>query len=491
MAKVNKKTISVRKAPVVKVTPKVAGPIFTHGGAKAQKINAKLQLQRSVLTSLLWEDSFYESGDSVARRISALVPEVNPVDVVDIAFMAKFDMKLRHAPLYLMRELSRYTPGHLKKTGFEYAWDTEKVSALVESGINAVIRRPDEVSEFLAMYWKDKKQPISAAVKRGLAKAFSKFNEYQLAKWNKDKDIKLRDVMFLTHPNPKTVDAALLFKKLADKTLATPDTWEVALSAGKDKRETFERLLREGKLGGMALLKNLRNMTESGVDGDLIRERLERGVGFALPFQFITAAKYAPRYSTSIEVAMLKSLEGMEKLPGRTLLVVDTSGSMFSRLSKKSEMTRMDAAAALSILARNLCEESVIYATAGNDSTRKHATMELPEHLSGFALSETIVNSQRKIGGGGIFLVQCLEYISKRGHGVFDRVVVFTDEQDCDVKANPQNASRLGTFNYVVNVANEKNGISYKNTWDHVDGFSERIFDYIRAFEKNPEVGRN
>ncbi len=489
MAKVNKKTskITVKKAVV---PSKVSEPIYTAGGAKAQKINAKLQLQRSILTSLLWENSFYESGDSIARRIAALVPDVNPVDVVDIAFTAKYDMKLRHAPLYLMRELARYTPGNLKKTGFDYKWE-ENVSALVETGISNVIRRPDELAEFLSMYWKDKKQPISSAVKRGLAKAFLKFDEYQLAKWNKDNDIKLRDVMFLTHPKPQNGDQAILFKKLTDKTLETPDTWEVALSSGKDKKGTFERLLREEKLGGMALLKNLRNMVESGVDGELIRTRLEKGVGMALPFRFITAAEYAPRYSKSIEVAMLKSLEGMAKLPGRTLLVVDTSGSMGATLAKKSEMTRMDSAAALAILARNLCEESVIYATAGNDGTRIHKTMEIPEHLTGFALSEAITSAPRKIGGGGIFLVQCLDYISKQGHGNFDRVVVFTDEQDCDVKANPQNAQRLGEFNYVVNIATEKNGISYKNQWDHVDGFSERIFDYIRSFEKEPEVGRN
>jgi len=48
--------------------------------------------------------------------------------------------------------------------------------------------------------------------------------------------------------------------------LATPDTWEVALSAGAsvDKREAWERLLAENKLGAQALLRNLRNMAEPG-----------------------------------------------------------------------------------------------------------------------------------------------------------------------------------------------------------------------------------
>jgi hypothetical protein len=284
-----------------------------------------------------------------------------------------------------------------------------------------------------------------------------------------------------------------LFRKLVDKTLETPDTWEVALSSGANKKETWERLIRENKLGGMALLKNLRNMVDVGVDEGLIRERLEKGVGVALPFNFMTAAKYAPRLSSSIEKAMLKAIEGMDRLPGRTLLVVDTSGSMYGRLSMRSEVTRLDTAAALALLARNLCEQSVVYVTAGDDWKRKHATALVPDHLNGFALSDAIKTAEQKfkIGGGGIFLTQCMDYIKNQNHGKFDRVIVFTDEQDCDHNINPALAPRLGNFNYVVNIAAEKNGIRYKNNWDHVDGWSERIFDYIRFFEEDAESIRN
>jgi len=115
------------------------------------------------------------------------------------------------------------------------------------------------------------------------------------------------------------------------------------LSAGKDKRENFERLLREGKLGGMAVLRNLRLMLASGVDPKLIRERLDKGVARALPFRFVTAARHAPKLEDALEKAMLKGIAAFEQLAGSTGLVVDVSGSMNYKLSKKGETTRMDA----------------------------------------------------------------------------------------------------------------------------------------------------
>src|SRR5437773_1150218 len=129
-----------------------------------------------------------------------------------------------------------------------------------------------------------------------------------------------------------------------------PDTWEVALSTGKDKRENFERLLREGKLGGMAVLRNLRLMLASGVDPKRVRERLDQGVARALPLHFVTAARHAPRLEGALEKAMLKSIAGIAKLAGSTGLVVDVSGSINYKLLKSGQTTRMDAAAGLAML---------------------------------------------------------------------------------------------------------------------------------------------
>jgi hypothetical protein len=55
--------------------------------------------------------------------------------------------------------------------------------------------------------------------------------------------VNFRDSLFLCHAKPKDAEQAVVWKKLVENTLGPPDTWEVVLSAGKGKRENFERLL--------------------------------------------------------------------------------------------------------------------------------------------------------------------------------------------------------------------------------------------------------
>jgi len=347
--------------------------------------------------------------------------------------------------------------------------------------LETVIQRADELGEFVALYWKEKKQPLSAGAKRGLARAFKKFDAYQLAKYDRDSVVKLRDVLFLCHAKPKDAAQAAVWKKLVENTLEPPDTWEVALSAGKDKRENFERLLREGKLGGLAVLRNLRLMLAAGVEPKLIRERLDKGVARALPFRFVTAARYAPKLEDALEKAMNKGIAAFEKLRGSTGLIVDVSGSMnFSisgfastnpetrKLSKKGETTRMDAAAGLAILLREKAEEFSI-------ATFSEKCVELPPRR-GFALRDAIVGSQAH---SGTYLKRALAQLSGKDEWrKLERLIVITDEQSHD-GILPAWTPRA----YVVNVAPYKHGVSYGNGWTHVDGWSERIVDYIAAAE--------
>jgi len=430
-------------------------PVRTHEGAVAQKVDAKSELRRTVLTCLLWEATFYEKGNDIAKRIAALAAENKPEVLAALAREARTKMQLRHAPLFLARELAR----------------RKGAGPLVAETLESVIQRADELGEFVALYWKEKKQPLSAGVKRGLARAFTKFDAYQLAKYDRESAVKLRDVLFLCHAKPKDEAQAALWKKLVENTLESPDTWEVALSAGKDKRENFERLLREGKLGDMAVLRNLRLMLASGVDPKLIRERLDKGVARALPFRFVTAARHAPKLEDALEKAMLKGIAGLEKLAGLTGLVVDVSGSMNYRLAKKGETTRMDAAAGLAILLREKAEDFSI-------ATFSDACVELPPRR-GFALQDAIVGSQAH---SGTYLKRALTQLyDKQEWRELERLIVITDEQSHDgiLRAWTPRA-------YVVNVAPYKHGISYGNNWTHIDGWSERIVDYITAVEAEP-----
>jgi len=134
---------------------------------------------------MLWEKQFYLDGKSHAQLVRELVAKVAPAKVELLAQEARTKFKLRHVPLLLARELARH-------------------GKLQASALTSVIQRPDEMSEFLSLYWQEGKSAVSNQVKKGLAACFNKFNEYQLAKWNKNSAaIKLRDVMFLSHPKPQ------------------------------------------------------------------------------------------------------------------------------------------------------------------------------------------------------------------------------------------------------------------------------------------------
>jgi len=424
----------------------------------------------------LWEGEFYEDGVQIAGRIHELVPQVEAEKVAALAVEARERMKLRHAPLLLVREMARYATHR----------------GLVAETLTRVIQRADELSEFVAIYWAMGRQPLSAQVKKGLAVAFGKFDEYALAKYDRAGAVRLRDVLFLCHARPVDEAQAALWKRLVDNQLATPDTWEVSLSAaGRDsqgqpveKREGWERLLSQHKLGAMALLRNLRNMQKADVDLELIRKALDTmKAERVLPFRFVSAAKHAPRLEPELEGAMFKCLEGHERLAGKTILIVDCSGSMHGQISSKSELDRLSAAAALAMLLREICDEVAVYATAGNDSTRIHATMLVPSRR-GFALRDLLAyeKTSRVIGGGGIFLKQVIDYVRKEEGEKADRIIVITDEQDCDLVNKPTSAHPFGRTNYLINVASFKNGIGY-GEWTHIDGWSEAAITYIATLE--------
>ncbi len=128
-----------------------APALRTHEGAPAVQISAEAQLRRSVLACMLWENQFYEDGVTIADRIAALVPRVEAAKVAALAIEAREQMKLRHAPLLLVREMARYATHR----------------GLVAETLARVIQRADELAEFLAIYWKDGRQPLVRAGEEG------------------------------------------------------------------------------------------------------------------------------------------------------------------------------------------------------------------------------------------------------------------------------------------------------------------------------------
>lgn len=421
----------------------------THEGAAAPALSHEMQLRRAVLACLLWEDTFYESGEDIVSRIRGLVPLVAPGKVAALAVEARHEMQLRHVPLLLIREMARI-PSH---------------RLLVGDTLEKVISRADEPAEFLALYWKEGKSPLAKQVKKGLAASMRKFDAYALAKYNRRGSVRLKDALFMVHPKPADEEQAELWRRLADDTLPMPDTWETALSSGADKKETWERLLREKKLGALALLRNLRGMLNAGVDPSLIRRAIgSMHTGKVLPFRFLSAAREADVFAPELEQAMFKSLESAERLPGKTALMIDTSGSMFMNLSSRSDTSRLDAAFGLAVLCRELCEEAHIF-------TFSDRVVSIPAER-GFALVRLMEDSQLH---KGTFLGEAVREMNA-GVGC-DRLIVITDEQSADDVPAPR------VPGYLINVASYRRGVGYGN-WIHIDGWSSQVLRYIAESER-------
>ena len=456
--------------PIVKPAPRMDSERLAGGyGQRAAVQDNVSLLRRAVLANLLWENVAYMDGKKVSEEIERLVPLCPAEEVYNIALEARTMQKLRHTPLFLAVQMCRY-PEH---------------RMFVKDLLPRIITRADMLTDFLAIYWKDGKKPIANQAKKGLAKAFHNFNEYKLAKYDRDAAIKLRDVMFLCRPKPENQYEQTLFRKVAERTLATPETWEVLLSTGKDKKESWTKLITEGKIGGLAMLRNLANMRKAGVERKIIEQGLvSLRSSMLLPLDFLKACRMNSELERQIEDAMLASYAGLPKLPGRSLIVIDVSGSMTALVSGKSEFLRLDAACAMAMLAVNQCEDFELVCTAGNDYSCEGAHKHIAYPKKGFGIYEQIRETRSEIGHGGIFTRQCLEWCERAfNEKHFDRIIVFSDSQDCD-RDNKKPPRPFGTYNYICDVSAHTRGINYKGTWTaEISGFSEHFLTFIAAME--------
>lgn len=448
-----------------KINIKARAPkVYTHGHVPAaSNVSILNQLRRSVLSCLLWEREYYEDGIEIATRISHLASQVSDRELADLAIEARNVHNLRHVPLLLLTNL-------VKRGG-----------RVVGDAIYNTLERVDELPELLAIYWSQNKDRGKAGqhtkhatlpkqLKLGLARAFRKFDGYQLAKYNRDSEVKLRDVLFLSHAKPRDDAQAVIWKHLVDGTLKAPDTWEVALSGGADKKETFERLIRSGNLGYFALLRNLRNMVQAGVDLAIVREAIleRRGAQRILPFRFVAAARAAPQLEPELDKALVATIGELPQLEGSTVVLVDVSGSMNDRLSSKSDLKRMDAAATLA---------SMINAQSLRVFSFSMDLVEVPPRR-GMAGVDVISKSPSH---GGTNLAGAVAHINAAVP--CDRLIVITDEQATDARVPAPKAARA----YMINVASAKNGVGY-GRWTHLDGFSENVLRWIVEFERGEEV---
>lgn len=403
-------------------------------GGKAYRISPELDLYTRVCCSVL-SDSYYQSASTELQQIRELVHLVSPEFVARLAVYARTKMNLRTIPLVLITELARIHNG----------------DDLVSRAIAGSVKRADEICELLSCYSMlnertgvKKLCKLSNQISKGLEKAFNSFNEYQFSKYNRDKEITLKDALCIVHPKPYSKEQSVIFKKILDDDLAVPYTWEVELSrAGqekRDKKEVWEELIQSGKLGYMAILRNLRNFIEAGVSkeciymvGEMIsiEENVRRSK--QLPFRFLAAykaiidlGKNNPNVMfliESLEKALKVSVEALELFKNHesVLIAADVSGSMYDKVSARSEIARYDIGILLSMILNYKCE----FVTAGMFGT-SFKTYALPTNN----IFDNVSNMYKRAGEVGYSTLghKVIDFAVKSKH-VYDKICIFTDEQ--------------------------------------------------------------
>ncbi|MDR1557339.1 MAG: TROVE domain-containing protein [Tannerellaceae bacterium] len=359
-------------------TTKGENKVINYEGEESYRLSPEWQLYTAAVTSSL-TDKFYEKAGTRVETLRKLIAQCDPVFVAQLAVYARQKMNMRSIPLVLAVELAKVHKG----------------DATVSKMVSGIVQRADEITELLAYYQlanerKDTKKlnRLSKQLQTGLQNTFNRFDEYQFAKYNRDAEVKLRDALFLVHPKAKDESQQELFNKIVNNGLETPYTWETELSAlgqtkfvsDKEKEMAFrmkwEELIDSRKVGYMALMRNLRNILESGVSQQHIMkvcEALSNAEAVRrskqLPFRFLAAYReisivksaYASRVLDALEQAVSVSAENIAGFGENTKVWIacDVSGSMQSPVSPKSKILSYDIGLMLAMLLKSRCKNAV------------------------------------------------------------------------------------------------------------------------------------
>ena len=350
MAKFNKKSTNRTK---------------NRSGFSAYKMSYKDRLVTAALTTMLGEPKFYGSTDQEIVRLGIRCAKRYPEFLYHLACYTRNVGNLRSASHVLTAII---------------AHDARKYT---RAAVRNVVVRPDDITEIMACYESLFGKPFPNALKREIAQVIQDFDEYQLAKYKGTRRaIKLRDVIRITHPVPKDKKTEELLSRLLHNRLETPYTWETELSMKGNSKEVWNELIASGKVGYMALLRNLGNIIKAEADIEPVLKVIEDPERIKksrqLPFRFFSAYRtlksenlLSQEIHKALESALTTSIGNMETIPGRSLIAVDCSASMSSTLSKNSTVRCCDLSALLGAMASRLCEEAtVLYFNCGSLDAR-------------------------------------------------------------------------------------------------------------------------
>lgn len=202
-----------------------------------------------------------------------------------------------------------------------------------------IIKRADEPTTGLAYQnYRFGRRSIPNSLKRLWKKVLESFDEYQISKYRQESHVvKMVDVVNVVHAKSPAID-----KLMVGKAKTTGKTWEAKVSAGKSSKKSWEDSI--PNMGHMALLRNLRNFKQKGVDPKLFTERLISTTknGKQLPFRYFTAYRELSRAAApgeildAVDECMTISLENVPEFDGRVMSLVDNSGSATISISALS-----------------------------------------------------------------------------------------------------------------------------------------------------------
>jgi len=314
----------------------------------------------------------------------------------------------------------------------------------VRKVLNEIIHRPDDMTEILSCYIGMYGKPIPNSLKKGLAESLQKFDEYQLAKYNRAGKINLKDILCMTHPKAKDHDQSLLWKKVLENRLKTPVTWETQLSINGNTKEVWEKLIDGNNLGYMAMMRNLRNIIQWGASNidkvyEFLSDESQVLKNKQLPFRYYSAYNAiklldntTSKAFDALETAIKTSTRNISKLGGKTLISADVSGSMNTPISSKSDICCSEIAVLMMSIANYICEESIT------------TTFDTKLYMCNLPTQNGIISNANSIdiSGGGTDITLPIRYLLDNSIYV-DRIVLLSD--------NEINYGYSNSYNYTIN----------------------------------------
>lgn len=375
----------------------------------------KEKLVTEVLTSFFGENKYYGDTTSDLIKTANAVLDKEPKFVANLARYARKEMHLRSVAHALTALIAHNVNG----------------KPYIKEVVNGVVERADDITEILACYLNMFGKPIPNGLKKALGNALLKFDEYQVSKYNGgNKSVKFRDILRISHIKPKTEEQQKLFNEIINDTLPIADRWETELSAHGNNKETWEKLIDENKVGYMAMLRNLRNIIQaqpSNIDKvySKLQDKQQVLRSKQLPFRFYSAyteIRKLPNITNKpldvLENAIEHSVENMPKLAGKTVIAIDTSGSMGSAISSKSTVQCCDIARLLGVLASKICDEYIIYTF---DTNLYQVTVSSREGVL------SAVNSIPVNGGGTNLKLPLYNMVTNKIYA--DRLIILSDNE--------------------------------------------------------------